>query len=119
VVPTPSADVSLRCPNVGLLIGAEASSTDPRSGVSVKLTPSASVTDRVFEKGVYKSHKGGYPPSRRESSAPFEPPDKIKEEFGGGKPREAGMPPVFRYQFVDIPSMPDVGFRFRAYADER
>jgi len=104
---------------VGLLIGAEASSTDPRSGVSVTLTPSASVTDRVFEKGVYKSHKGGYPPSRKGTSAPFEPPDKIKEEFGGGKPREAGMPPVFRYQFVDIPSMPDVGFRFRAYADER
>ena len=62
---------------MGLLIGAEASRTDPRSGVSVTLTPSVGVTDRVFEKGVYKSHKGGYPPSRRESSAPFEPPDKI------------------------------------------
>jgi len=41
---------------MGLLIGAEAYLTDPRfdQGVSVTLTLSASVIDRMFEKEVYK-----------------------------------------------------------------
>jgi hypothetical protein len=78
VAPTPSTDVNVLCPNMGLLNGAEAYHIDPRfnRGVSVTLTPSATVIKRNFDKEVFKPfYKGAIHPRLREARffAPLTP----------------------------------------------
>jgi len=80
VAPTPSTDANPYL--MGLLNGAEAYLTDPRSGVSVTLAPSVTAIKRVVEKGVFKTLQRGLsiPASRRgEVFNPLNPEKLIRK----------------------------------------
>ena len=73
MAPTPSTDVNVLCPLMGPFDGAEAYHTDPRfnRGVSVKLAPSVTAINRMFEKEVFK-FKGAIHP--RPNGRGLQPP---------------------------------------------
>jgi len=70
VAPTPSMDANPYL--MGLLNGAEAYLTDPRSGVSVTLAPSVKAIKRNFGKEVFKC-EGAIHPRPRGFSPPLNP----------------------------------------------